>query len=123
MSGKRFPIHCPKCDSLLVVRRSSFKTAIHPLYLRRGKIVVNWGKNITTEEKKSKFWLKCANCPFDKAAETEENLLQEIGIILIDFPPKDETPPPQTKKALVKIEKQKPLLTIKRPSKLSGIDN
>ena len=124
MSGKRIPILCPQCGGQLIVRRSSFKIATHPLYIKKGKIVVNYDRCIQTEQRASKFWLLCSKCKYETELSDEQAILNQVGIIAYEFPPPEKIEHHIHKKnhthhkEIVKVEQQSVLPRIIRPSKI-----
>ena len=125
MSGKRKLIGCPQCSAPLIVRRSSFQVATHPLYLKRGAIIINYSKCIETEQRTRLFWLKCSRCFFELAVDDEDLLKNEIGLIAYKEIEKAIPSPILPKKHKHQVHKtepkQKPLLRIIRPSKQSVV--
>lgn len=80
---KKILIECPDCSAHLFVKRSLFKISSHPVFEKKGTLIVNYSKSVFTEERQSKFWLKCLNCKFSQECKDENELkaviLKRIG--------------------------------------------
>ena len=92
-------ITCPKCSQNLVVKRSSFRVSNHPVYIRKGIILINYSKTISTDDRSAKYWLRCLNpnCNYIKEFPDENALRSEIGLISWDLlnPPKKQKEKPK----------------------------
>ena|SRR5437868_12509898 len=107
---KKILIECPVCRAHLFVKRSLFKVTSHPVYAKKGKLIINYSKSIYTEQRQSKLWLRCLNCSFSQVCKDENELkeviMQKIGGLGNLFPQKHHRP------------REEKLPTIIRPSKI-----
>src|SRR6266850_3851581 len=83
---KKLLIACPKCGKNIFVKRSLYKVSNHPLYIRKGGIVINYSKSVFTEHRSSKFWLRCLNptCTYEQEFPDESALRSEVGLLSWD---------------------------------------
>ena len=76
------PLLCPECKQSLFVKASRFKTAHHPLYLKKGTLIIDYSHSVQTDDRQAMYWIYCLNyeCPFkSKGFDKEQDLRNEIG--------------------------------------------
>lgn len=83
---KKIGINCPQCSSALFVKAARHKVACHPMYVKKGKLVINYSRSSYTETRVSRFWLWCLNpdCTYQRSFEKEEDMIAEAGHLAYD---------------------------------------
>ena len=93
--SKKIGLDCPTCGATLFVKRAVHKVANHPLYAKKGKLIVNYSHSVHTEFRDQKLWLRCLSCPFLRQFDTEDQLRAHVGALMYDQVEKVQGPKPK----------------------------
>ncbi len=112
---KKLLLNCPTCGSSLFIKKSLFRISHHPIYIKKGNLIINYSRNVYTEKKETKFWLKCINCAFSRDIKNESDLKAEISFLILEKAA-------VSKPLKFKTEKPKSLPMIQKPPKAHGVE-